>query len=128
MVFLRSGKLIPQCTLCRVLSLLRIFVKFSHKAVYPTVDGEKFHIYAVQIIGKCIYESKNWIYKYLLMHPQVKFSLRFLSSPLGRGKLLIPPRQQCFLKICFPSRVGEGGGLCNIHFLNLVLFFILSMG
>ena len=31
--------------------------------------GENFKVYGVKITGKCIYESKNKIYSFLLMHP-----------------------------------------------------------
>ena len=62
---------------------------------------------SVQIIGKCICESKK---KNLLMNPLIfthgtkQHSPRFLSSPASRRKLPISSRQH-FLKIS-PSRKG----------------------
>ena len=34
----------------------------SLKPVYPTIGGENFHVYRVQIIGKLICKSKNRIF------------------------------------------------------------------
>ena len=45
--------------------------------------------------------------------PQAKFPPGFLSSPTGRGKLLIPIRQ-CFLENLFSVlKLGGGGGRLN---------------
>ena len=52
----------------RFISLQNICWVFL-KPVYPTFAGENFQIYGVQITGKCIFESKNWIHSLLMMPP-----------------------------------------------------------
>ena len=44
---------------------LSIFSKFSLETVHLRMIGEIFQIYGVQITGKSICESKNWIYTFL---------------------------------------------------------------
>ena len=61
--------------------LFRIFAEFVLKPVYPTMVGDDFQVYGGKITGKCICESKNWIYSFLLYapnktRPQILFTLR----------------------------------------------------
>ena len=59
-----------------------------------------FQIHGVQIIGKYIYESKNWIWSLLLIPPSKTLSQVFIVATPGRSKLPISPKES-FLKIYF---------------------------
>ena len=61
-----------------------MFVELSLKCVYPTMIGEKFQIYVVQITGKCICQSN--IYH---AFPGKNSLPGSYHHPTGRGKLLI---------------------------------------
>ena len=90
------------------LFLLRIFVGFSLKPEYSIMVGENFQIYVI-ITGKCIYEPKIWIYKFLLMVP-ARQNLPCSNLHLqGRGKLL-NPRWQLFLNSQFQQKGGTMTG------------------
>ena len=65
----------------------------DYHPMYIPMIGENFQIYGVQIIR-------------LLL--QAKVSLRFLSSPLERGKLLTPPPMQHCLKNLLSAPVQRG--------------------
>ena len=67
--------------------------------------GKNFQIYGVKITGKCIYESKNWIFSLLFM-PQANFPLRSHHHLPDKKKLSISQRQR-FVKIYFPQHKGE---------------------
>ena len=45
--------------------------------------GENFLIYAVQITGKCICESKTYIYSFTLMPPSKTLPLGLIIRPQG---------------------------------------------
>ena len=66
------------------------------KTAYLKMVGKNFRIH-VLIAGKSSCESKN--------SPKAKLSPKFLSSPSGRGKSLIP-LNSVFLKIYPLSRKG----------------------
>ena len=90
------------------LFLLRIFVGFSLKPEYSIMVGENFQIYVI-ITGKCIYEPKIRIYKFLLMVP-ARQNLPCSNLHLqGRGKLL-NPRWQLFLSSQFQQKGGTMTG------------------
>ena len=99
-----------------------LWVYFSPKCLfnfcqtlYYTMLWGNFQIYDVKITGKCIFDSKYWIYSLLLMFSS-NTAPRFLSSPPpppptspppSWGKLSISPKRH-FLKIYFPpSTKGE---------------------
>ena len=70
--------------------------------------GENFKIYCPQFNKKCIWESKNWIYTFLLMGPQAKRSPQgsYYHSP-GRQKLLIPSKLRFFEKMFPPAETSK---------------------
>ena len=59
------------------------------------------------------------------MHPQVKFSPRFLSLPASRGKLLIAPRQQWFFENLFPPAERGDDYVTSIFELSFVFYKFL---
>ena len=56
---------------------------------------ENFKIYGVKITGKCIYESKNKIYSFLLLHP---------SKTLPQVLIITHFPQEEFFENLSPSR------------------------
>ena len=74
-----------------------MYVEFSLKPVYPTMGVENL-IAVVQITRKCICESKNWIYIFLLMSPYKTLPQVHNIIPPGRSKLLIPQAALFFQK------------------------------
>ena len=118
------------------------FLIFS-KPVFHTMVVEKFQIHGVKITGKCICESKCWIYAFLLMFrckniPQVFI----ITSCLGRRKLTNSPKQQ-FLYFSSAEREEDYGAekmtkikLAKVllksfdkfhHFCNLYIFGFCSV-
>ena len=84
--------------------LWRTFLESFFKLLYTTMVVEIFQIYCVKITWRYIFESRNWIYSFLVM-PLNK------TLPQNRKKLPILPKQH-FLKIYFsPSR--KRGRLCS---------------
>ena len=61
--------------------LSRIFLEFFPKPVYSTMVVEKFQICSVQITGKYICETKNWIWSFLLMPPTKNLPPGFYHYP-----------------------------------------------
>ena len=87
------------------LSLSKNFNKFSLKLVYPNMIVKKFQIYGVQILRKCTFKSKNWIWTYLLM-PPVKTLPQILSSPSIQREITHSLRQRFLENLFSPSRKG----------------------
>ena len=92
-------------------SLSRIFLDFFPKPVYSTMVAEKFQSYGVKTTDKCICESKNWIWSFLLMPSSKTLTWGFYHYLLDRRKLPIPPEER-FQKIYFfpAERGGDYGG------------------
>ena len=76
-----------------------------------TVVGENIQIYSGKITGKCVCESKNWIYKFLNMPYPRQNSLpgshHHLFQRWITEKLLTSPRQPFFESLPVTEREGE---------------------
>ena len=65
--------------------------------------GDTFEIYDVKITGKCIFESKNWKKKFLLMPPG-----KTRASSYHHLKIIYSHLAILFWKSVFPKQ-KEGG-------------------
>ena len=75
--------------------------------LYSKIVRGNFHIYGVQISGKCIFESKNWLdfFTYTL---QPNISPRLSLSPTNQRKINHSLQVALFRKSVSPSRKGGG--------------------
>ena len=81
------------------LSFSRMFTVFSLRHVCPMIIEENFQSFVLQITGKCICDSKNWIYLILLIPPSDTLSPRFLLSPTRQYKIIYFPQAAVFENI-----------------------------
>ena len=90
-----------------------ILVNFLSDLYIPPWLGKFFQICGGQITGKCICESKNWKWTFLLMpYPKVKLYSRLLypppspfpPSPLPEGIYSFPPGNVFLFENVSPSR------------------------
>ena len=79
---------------------------FIFQSCIPYHNWRKFQIYGVPITGKCICDSKNWIYKCLLMPLWQKFPRSFIIT-YWQKKINNHPQGSVILKIS-PSRKRQG--------------------
>ena len=75
--------------------------------LYSKIVRGNFHIYGVQISGKCIFESKNWLdfFTYTL---QPNISPRLSLSPTNQRKINHSLQVALFRKSVSPSRKRGG--------------------
>ena len=88
---------------------LRVYLSPNYfiKPNYYTMFWDNIQIHGVKITGKCICNSKYWIYSFLLM-PQSNTVPRFLASPPRQKKIIHFSKEANFENLFPPVESGDG--------------------
>ena len=82
------------------LSLFKVFNKLFLNLYQPPWLGKIFEFMVFQLLEKCIFESKNWIYTFLFIP---LFTHRLLLSPLRQRKITLSSQAGICWRSIFPS-------------------------